>query len=283
MIKLVLTDLDDTLIPVGAPSASERARAAVHALLAHGIHFGPVSGRLPTAMGWMFAGDEACFQTGAFSNGQILHLDGREVGRKELSAEALRQVEDILDKEGDAALAIYPVEGDGRAILYTEDPGRLEELPSLLSESTGEVRRTIDADASYVKANVHVAGDLSRRIEVRDLLRREVPALAFVFPSMVAPLIDISPAGWDKGTAVRSLAEAVGADLEEVVCFGDSENDLPMLEAVPNGVAVANAAEEVKDMARWHIGASRDDAVGEALEEIVRAAELGGLPAFMRG
>ena len=29
MIKLVLTDIDDTLIPYGAPCASERTRAAI--------------------------------------------------------------------------------------------------------------------------------------------------------------------------------------------------------------------------------------------------------------
>ena len=51
VIKLILTDLDDTLIPVGAPCASARARKAIHALLDHGIHFGPVSGRIPSAMG----------------------------------------------------------------------------------------------------------------------------------------------------------------------------------------------------------------------------------------
>ena len=64
MIRLVLTDLDNTLIPTGAPHASARALAGIHAMLDAGLWFGPVSGRVPAAMRWMFDGDAACYQTG---------------------------------------------------------------------------------------------------------------------------------------------------------------------------------------------------------------------------
>ncbi len=69
MIKLALTDLDNTLIPMGAPHASVRAIAAIHAMLNAGLHFGPVSGRVPAAMRWMFGGDEACSKTVPSSTG----------------------------------------------------------------------------------------------------------------------------------------------------------------------------------------------------------------------
>ena len=54
MIKLVLTDMDDALIPAGHDGASDYAIEGVHAMQAAGLHFGPVSGRQPSAMGWMF-------------------------------------------------------------------------------------------------------------------------------------------------------------------------------------------------------------------------------------
>ncbi|MGN0070818.1 MAG: HAD family hydrolase [Atopobiaceae bacterium] len=282
MIKLILTDLDDTLIPVGAPCASERARAAIHALLDRGIHFGPVSGRIPSAMGWMFADDEACFATGAFSNGQILHLDGREVSVKELPYEALVHTQEILDATGHAALAIYDVAGDGRATLYSGVPDKIRQNETIFTEASGRVLTKLDPSVRYIKANVHVSGTFEERCALRDHLNEEVPELGFVLPSLTAPLIDISPAGWDKGSSVRALAEALGVGLDEVVCFGDSENDLSMIEATPNGVAVANAAPEIERAARWHIGASKDDAVAAALEDIARAADAGTLPSFMQ-
>lgn len=43
MIKLVLTDMDDTLIPAGHDGASDYAIEGIHAMQAAGLHFGPVS------------------------------------------------------------------------------------------------------------------------------------------------------------------------------------------------------------------------------------------------
>ena len=75
----------------------------------------------------------------------------------------------------------------------------------------------------------------------------------------------------------------MGLTLDEVATFGDSENDLSMIEAVPNSVAVSNASEQIAQAARWHIGASADDAVADALFEIARAYRANEMPSFMRG
>ena len=63
---------------------------------------------------------------------------------------------------------------------------------------------------------------------------------------------------------------------DEVAVFGDSDNDLPMIDAVPNSVAVANANEAVTAAARWHIGAAVDDAVAGVLHQIAACAATGG-------
>ena len=63
---------------------------------------------------------------------------------------------------------------------------------------------------------------------------------------------------------------------------GDSENDLAIIEGVPNSVAVSNAAPKVAAAARWHIGAAIEDAVAGALLDIAAAAKTGAMPALMR-
>ncbi len=50
-----------------------------------------------------------------------------------------------------------------------------------------------------------------------------------------------------KANAVLQLKEITGAD--EVVCFGDSDNDLPMFKVADRCYAVENAADEVKEAA----------------------------------
>ena len=69
---------------------------------------------------------------------------------------------------------------------------------------------------------------------------------------------------------MRWLAERMGVGVDEVVVFGDADNDLPMLRAVPNSVAVAGATSEAAAAARWHIGACEDDAVAAAIEALSR-------------
>ncbi|OFK23425.1 HAD hydrolase family protein [Olsenella sp. HMSC062G07] len=283
MIKLALTDLDDTLIPYGAPSASDRAIAAIGSLLDRGIHFGPVSGRVPDAMGWMFADEGRCFATGAFANGQVVRIDGEIVHEESLESALLQEVADLLDGRGaPALLATYDVYGNSAPVFVTRRRGALVDE---LMDGAGMETTVVSAvgGTSWLKSNIHCACDRDEMAQIRDLLRQELPELGFVFPSLVAPFIDISPAGWDKGAAVRWMAAELGIDLDEVATFGDSENDLSMIEAVPNSVAVANAADVVAQAARWHIGPSEEDAVAAALEDIAQAAETDGLPAFMGG
>lgn len=51
---------------------------------------------------------------------------------------------------------------------------------------------------------------------------------------------------------------------------------------MPNSVAVANAIPEVAEAARWHVGASAEEGVADALFEIAVAAVTGGTPDFMK-
>jgi len=94
---------------------------------------------------------------------------------------------------------------------------------------------------------------------------------------------NVLPHGVNKASGLRTLADALGIGLDEVVVFGDSENDREMLELVPYAVTVANAMPAVYAMTRYHVGACADDGVAIAMEEIVRAQAAGEVPSFLRG
>ena len=281
MIKLVLTDLDDTLIPLSHQgSASERALEAIHAMLDAGLHFGPVTGRTQPGVENTFHGDARCYATGAFANGQIVMLDGEVIHREWCPVEPLQRVADIMDELGEGALALYDVDGpDLSAWFVSKDPKRCEHGFGWKLKSYRTEPRVL---APVLKANVHVKGSREHQEEIQQLLRREVPELDFVFPSQTAPLIDMTPAGYGKGSAALILVDALGIDVNEVATFGDSENDLTMLSCIPNSVAVANGSPEAKAAARWECGASADEGVADALIQIAEAASTGEMPAFMR-
>jgi Cof subfamily protein (haloacid dehalogenase superfamily) len=72
-----------------------------------------------------------------------------------------------------------------------------------------------------------------------------------------------------KGNAVKQLAEKLGITREEVICIGDGENDLSMIEYAGCGVAMANAESVVKEVAQFHTLSNNENGVAYAIEKLV--------------
>ena len=281
MIKLALTDLDDTLIPAGTAPASDRALAAMRTAMAAGVHCGPVTGRAPSLLPWLMGeGTEDCWATGAFANGQIVRLDGRTIREVPLPREGLERLVEVLDGIDGAWLMTHDAWSTDYSRFGTTRPDALRAAPPERYRPDIPVSRELP-ETEVVKANIVFSCEPEGWTPARDALNDAVSELDFVFPGQGVPVLDITPRGWDKGKGVLCLAEALGIGPDEVAVFGDSQNDLSMLAAVPNSVAVANATPEVRAAARWHIGASADGALPDALEEIARAFAEARMPSFM--
>lgn len=63
--------------------------------------------------------------------------------------------------------------------------------------------------------------------------------------------IDISKAGNSKAVGIDKILAYEGLDLADCIAFGDGGNDIDMLKHVPRGVAMGNAADEVKESANY--------------------------------
>jgi hypothetical protein len=136
-------------------------------------------------------------------------------------------------------------------------------------------------DGPLVKSNIHVMGGVDRMGEVRERLEALCPGIRLMSPGPQVPMFDVAPKDWSKAKGAELLRRHLGIGVDEVAAFGDAENDLELLGFYPNSVAVANAVPEVASAARWHIGASADDAVADAIEDIARASAEGRMPDFM--
>lgn len=82
-------------------------------------------------------------------------------------------------------------------------------------------------------------------------------------------LIDVMAKGVDKGFGVRVLAEKMHLSLNEVMCIGDDANDLSMLKTAGWSVAMGNAFDEVKAVARFHTDTNDQCGVAKAIEKYV--------------
>lgn len=103
--------------------------------------------------------------------------------------------------------------------------------------------------------------------ELREILERE--GLEAHLTRSKPRYLEVSHPEATKGFALRELAARLKVKREEVMAFGDSFNDLEMLEFAGIGVAVANARPEVRRCARYVTSSNNDDGVAEALERFI--------------
>jgi Cof subfamily protein (haloacid dehalogenase superfamily) len=75
--------------------------------------------------------------------------------------------------------------------------------------------------------------------------------------------------GVSKGNAVKILADYYGISSEQVICIGDSENDLSMIKFAGLGVAMGNADENVKEAAKYITDSNNCDGVAKVIEKFV--------------
>lgn len=79
--------------------------------------------------------------------------------------------------------------------------------------------------------------------------------------------IEIAPRSISKATGLKLVLENYGIDMSEVMAFGDNFNDIELLKSVGLGIAVGNAREEVKAVAREFTTDSKADGVAVAIEK----------------
>ena len=78
--------------------------------------------------------------------------------------------------------------------------------------------------------------------------------------------LDIIPGNGDKLEGIRQYIELKGISRDEIVAFGDGENDIGMLKYAGIGVALGNAGDQVKMNADYVTADIDDDGVWKALK-----------------
>lgn len=104
--------------------------------------------------------------------------------------------------------------------------------------------------------------------EAEDFLRRKYGQLVGQVKSKPF-FFEMNNKGCSKGKAVAALAAEYHIPPEEVMTFGNGNNDVSMLAMTPWGFAVANASESARKAARHTTLSNNEDGVARAVETYV--------------
>lgn len=280
MIKLALTDMDNTLVPFGQDRVSDSVFEAVSLVREAGLRFGPATGRDEQELRRFFGGDESCFETGILSNGKKVKLDGELVAVHYMDKVALQRLADAFFAVPGVFLCAYPAKTDYTNPVYVlgARTAEMAAYESRLRFNGIPCEQLPDID--FIAGAMACSGSKENMDNVRRIAACLAPEFDIVAP--IANWFDVLPKGVSKASGLDELIAAMGISDEEVAFFGDGENDIKMMGRVPNSVAVANAMPAAAEAARWHIGACLDDGVPVALRELARVAGTDEPADFMR-
>lgn len=85
--------------------------------------------------------------------------------------------------------------------------------------------------------------------------------------------LDIAHAGNNKGKRLAEWIASQGISAEEVIAFGDQQNDTEMLRISGLGIAMGNSGKDVQAHADWVTGSNDGDGIASALRRFVLTPE----------
>lgn len=247
--RLIAFDLDGTLLDREKHIPTENL-AALYAAAEQGIYIVPATGRIYPGLPEELK--KLPFLRWCITvNGAYVYdaAEDRAVYREEISKELALRVIDYMEENH----LFYDCYKDNwgymdrrfyeRAMDFMPDKGILDLLIRLRTP-VESLRAYIEESGEGVQKLQMYFTDMEERSRQLSLLPEKFPELAVT--SSVKNNIELNSAAANKGAALTALCRHLGVAPEETVAFGDGTNDLTMLHAAGLGVAMDNAAPEVK-------------------------------------
>jgi Cof subfamily protein (haloacid dehalogenase superfamily) len=281
-VRLVAIDMDGTLLPTFGHAVSRRNAAALRATQEAGITVAIATARRAAYTTPLLDTVGLRADTPLItSNGAVTRtLAGDPIDRCQLKARVARGLCGLLRPFG--------------AVVFTFDrPGRGELVLENLEQAQGRIALWIESNRDAIEVvqpleraledgqdpiQGMVAGGLERMKQAERALKvsewgSDCEFVRTEYPARDLSIVDLLPPGVSKGWALERLAARLGVDRKETMAIGDNWNDVDMLEWAGQGVMMANAADELRTMAKmrgWKQAPLNDhDGVAVVLEAAI--------------
>ena len=112
-------------------------------------------------------------------------------------------------------------------------------------------------------------------VEVR-LIKETLGANLSMVVTDGARLVQVARRDCSKLNAVEAVLSTESLGLQDLIAFGDDNNDIDLLRAAGFGIAMANATPGVLDVADYVTESNDQDGVGLVLRNILKGEPIGG-------
>ncbi len=264
-IQAIAFDLDDTLLRSDRTISAQTIRVLREAAR-RGMAIIPASGRARDSMK-PFVEQLGCAK-------MYISCNGAEVW----SAEHTLLHREVLDVPLAREIARFGVQRDCYAQTYAggrffySQRGRWAESYAESSMLTGVYVGDLEAYLTAPTSKILMMAEESKIARMLQEARVQFAGRASVCCSKPY-FLEFNPLMATKGLALAFCAEQAGFSMANTAAFGDSLNDLSMLEAAGEGVAMANAWDCVKAKIPHHCASNDEDGVADYIASHYLAGE----------
>ena len=272
MIRLIVSDLDDTLLNPRS-ALSLRTRDALRAAVAAGALVTFATGRMLESS-LSLAEEIGVNAPLILYNGALIHdlRTGRTVSRLDIPADIARRICRLAEDMG-VYMQAYPGENYYCATRCEFTARYAASIRIDALETPGH--QPLSEWISSSQAKLLALGEAEDMPPVLEAFRRAFAGEGVDFFMSRASYMEIVSSRASKQSALKTLAEALDVAPEEILAFGDGENDAGMLEYAGQGYAMANAREDVRRRARFVAPSNADDGAAQVVEALLAKGEIG--------
>ena len=260
MIKAIFSDLDGTLLNENN-SLSEATINAVKKLKEKNIKFFIATGRSLNAMKRFY--DQLELDTEIINyNGAVIHdKDGNKLFELTLNDEISRELIDYGRKEN-----LY-FHGFSNEQWYLENYNDTAKAYSEKSKLKENVINFDDMKNLNFNKFMYINSP-EKTQEINSYIIKKYNNK--IYKGLSSPtFLEIMHPNVSKGNGINFLLKKYGLNPENVMAFGDAENDLEMLFSVKYGIAMENANEEIKSKVKYVAGRNSEDGVINFISDLI--------------
>lgn len=245
-IKIIFFDIDGTLIAMDKETISEKTLEALQRLQKNGIKLCIATGRGPIAVPHFDGVEFDAFLT---YNGSYCYDADRTLYSDAIPTQ---DIEKIVENATNIGRPVSLATKDRLAANGTD-----QDLIDYYAFGTGTVDVADDFDE--VKHHEVYQVLMGLRKEQYDKVLQGVKGAKIT--AWWDRAVDIISINAGKGLGIQKVLEAYGLDQSQAMAFGDGNNDIDMLKAVGIGVAMANASDELREIADEICGDVSEDGI----------------------
>lgn len=273
-IKLICIDMDGTLLNANHEITKENKEALLKAH-AKGINIALCTGRIFISA--RYYSDLIGIDTAVIaSNGAFIKrgYDDEPVFENTMSKDVALEIYNIVKKHG------LRINFNSWDTLIREDEVPKDHAYSIMNKNLPQekqVKFIVEEDIVSVINNFE--GNLLKGIVIEKENSKALFECKEELKSTFGEKLHVVSSGPDnfevmvgstsKGNAVKHLAEILNVKQEEIMCIGDSENDLSMIEFAGVGVAMGNGMDLIKEAATFVTDTNENSGVAKAIEKFI--------------